>query len=126
MSARGAEEKTPKLLNSLDNVCGGQELGRPTATAAINEKFHPGTLVNGKRGGLCRVQRYDILLRPPNLLPRNSSFPSRFLCFFIDFRRLCLGKFVTLASPKVLPLERTKEKQIFLWFFARLFVPLQL
>jgi hypothetical protein len=28
-------------------------------------------------------------------------------------------------TPKVLPLERTKEKAIFILFFARLFVPLQ-
>jgi hypothetical protein len=33
--------------------------------------------------------------------------------------------FVPLALPKVLSLGRTKEKHVFLLFFARLFVPLQ-
>ena len=29
------------------------------------------------------------------------------------------------ASEKLLPFERTKEKRVFLWFFAHLFVTLQ-
>ena len=38
---------------------------------------------------------------------------------------LCGKFFVLLASPKVLTFERKKEKRVFLWFFAHLFVPLQ-
>ena len=46
----------------------------------------------------------------------------KFSVFLWLFARL----FVTLASPKVLPLEKAKEKfSVFLWLFARLFVPLQ-